>query len=54
MAEIEKLNKTFQREQVLTSDEMNSITKKIDEVIEEVNNPTNTPKGGYNLCFGQK
>lgn len=38
MAEIEKLNKTFQKEQVLGSDEMNSITSKIDEVVEQVNN----------------
>lgn len=37
MAEIEKLNKTFQREQVLASDEMNSITGKIDEIITSVN-----------------
>lgn len=48
MAEIEKLNKTFQREEVLTAENMNNITGKIDEVIKEVNNPTNTPKGGYN------
>lgn len=33
MAEIEKLNKTFQREQILQSDEMNTITQKIDEVV---------------------
>lgn len=51
MAEIEKLNKTFQREQVLASDEMNAVTKKIDEVIQEVNSPTNAPKGGYNRAL---
>lgn len=51
MAEIEKLNKTFQREQILQSDEMNAVTQKIDEVIEEVNSPTNTPKGGYNRAL---
>lgn len=51
MAEIQKLNKTFQKEQVLTSDEMNTITSKIDEVIQEVNSPTNAPKGGYNRAL---
>lgn len=51
MAEIEKLNKTFQSEEVLTAENMNNITGKIDEVIEEVNNPTNAPKGGYNRAL---
>lgn len=37
MAEIEKLNKTFQREQILESVEMNAIAQKIDEVVEGVN-----------------
>lgn len=40
MAQIQKLNKTFQREQVLASDEMNSITGKIDETVEQVNKNT--------------
>lgn len=34
---MDKLNKTFQSEQILTADEMNQITSKIDEVIIEVN-----------------
>lgn len=34
---INKLNKTFTSEQVLTAEEMNQITSKIDEVITSVN-----------------
>lgn len=34
---INKLNKTFISEQVLTAEEMNQITSKIDEVITSVN-----------------
>ena len=34
---INKLNKTFTSEQVLTAEEMNQITGKIDEVITSVN-----------------
>lgn len=34
---IEKLNKTFTSEQVLTAKEMNQIVNKIDEVITNVN-----------------
>lgn len=37
MADIQKLNKTFSREQVLQSAEMNTITKKIDELVDGVN-----------------
>lgn len=37
MAGIQKLNKTFQREQILQSAEMNAITAKIDEVVDGVN-----------------
>lgn len=37
MADIQKLNKTFSRKQVLQSDEMNTITKKIDEIIDVAN-----------------
>lgn len=51
MSEIQKLNKTFDENQILLSDEMNAITNKIDEVIEETNSPTNTPKGGYNRAL---
>lgn len=45
MAEIEKLNKNFQREQVLESEEMNAITQKIDEVID--NNFSHVDLGGF-------
>lgn len=45
MTEIQKLNKTFTEDQVLDSSEMNNITSKIDEVIEEVNNNENTVGG---------
>lgn len=48
--EITKLNKTFTSEQVLTAEEMNLITSKIDEVIEPINNPT-PPAGGYNRAL---
>lgn len=37
MADIQKLNKTFSSEQVLQSAEMNTITKKIDELVDGVN-----------------
>ena len=37
MADIQKLNKTFTREEVLQSDEMNAITEKIDEIIDVTN-----------------
>lgn len=47
---INKLNKTFTSEQVLTAEEMNQITNKIDEVIEPINNPA-PPAGGYNRAL---
>lgn len=37
MSEIQKLNKTFSRKQVLQSAEMNTITAKIDEIIDVAN-----------------
>lgn len=41
---INKLNKNFVSEQVLTSSEMNQITKKIDEIVDGVNtNASNIP-----------
>ena len=39
---MDKLNKTFKAEQILTADEMNQITSKIDEVID---NTTTTING---------
>lgn len=34
---INKLNKTFEQEQVLKAEEMNQLSNKIDEIITEVN-----------------
>lgn len=34
---MDKLNKTFKAEQILTADEMNQITSKIDDVIDFTN-----------------
>ncbi len=47
MADIQKLNKTFTREQVLQSDEMNTITKKIDELVDGVNASLKQVPEGY-------
>ena len=47
MADIQKLNKTFTREQVLQSDEMNTITKKIDELVYGVNASLKQVPEGY-------
>ena len=47
MADIQKLNKTFTREQVLQSDEMNTITKKIDELVDGVNSSLKQIPEGY-------
>lgn len=47
MADIQKLNKTFTREQVLQSDEMNAITKKIDELVDGVNSSLKQVPEGY-------
>lgn len=48
---IEKLNKVFIAQQVLTAKEMNAVSGKIDEVIEEVNNSgggiEDAPSDGY-------
>ena len=42
--EINKLNKTFVSEQVLTANEMNQLSQKIDELVDGVNtNTTNIP-----------
>lgn len=41
MAGIDKLNKTFVAEQVLTANEMNQLTAKIDELVEGTNKATN-------------
>lgn len=40
MAGIDKLNKTFVAEQVLTANEMNQLTAKIDELVEGTNKTT--------------
>lgn len=40
MAGIDKLNKTFVAEQVLSANEMNQLTAKIDELVEETNKAT--------------
>ena len=40
MAGIDKLNKTFLAEQVLTANEMNQLTAKIDELVEGTNKVT--------------
>lgn len=40
MAGIDKLNKTFVAEQVLTAKEMNQLTAKIDELVEGTNKAT--------------
>lgn len=47
MADIQKLNKTFSREQVLQSAEMNTITKKIDELVDGVNSSLKQVPEGY-------
>lgn len=41
---VDKLNKTFVSEQVLTANEMNQLTQKIDELVDSVNtNASNIP-----------
>lgn len=47
MTDIQKLNKTFTREQVLQSAEMNTITKKIDELVDGVNSSLKQVPEGY-------
>lgn len=39
---INKLNKTFEQEQVLEAEEMNQLSSKIDEIITEVNKQETT------------
>lgn len=39
---INKLNKTFEQEQVLKAEEMNQLSSKIDEIITEVNKQETT------------
>lgn len=39
---MDKLNKTFQSGQVLTAQEMNQITSKVDEIVDETNNITSS------------
>lgn len=46
MSQINKLNKKFEDYQILEAEEMNSITQKIDEVIEQVN----TTESGLEVC----
>lgn len=44
---IQKLNKTFTQEQVLQSVEMNTITRKIDELVDGVNSSLKAVPEGY-------
>lgn len=61
---MDKLNKTFKAEQILTADEMNQITSKIDEVIDNTTTTimdlkwttdlATTKKSSFPLNYGRK